>query len=527
MSAGRILILASLVLAGAALALSAAGPAGLLPVGIASPSSAALAGAAALLALAAGGTHRISPPVGRIHPEAAPPARAALGSALDGAEALAICTVERDGRVTYGNAGAARLFGRPARELEGAPAAGVLIAAEEERAFLQEIEGVFASGRARPGRRAFTTDERGRRVEAVRTLLPLLRYGKTVEVAVVLAEIRGAGAVEREARLLDAAPAALISLDGEGRIEAASERLSEWTGRRMELLEGMEIDRSDIFPPSLRAELDALARLRHRAGDAPDIEEFDDTLLPVDGPPRPVYVVASARAGGGADVVLLDGASRRELLAELEAARSALVEARRAAAEAIESTTHELRVSVEEVAEAVRRARDDRSGPIQRAQAEVDLAETTREFLRRVEAVRSRRPTSAPRVLLVEDNEDNRELLAHMLRSRGAEVVVSSSGGEAVEAASRQPFSFVLLDLQMPEMDGYQVLRRLRALPGGTALPVVALTALTSEDVRRRCEAEGMSDFVTKPVTLARIRELVDRWGGAAAAAGQRPQADR
>jgi len=114
-----------------------------------------------------------------------------------------------------------------------------------------------------------------------------------------------------------------------------------------------------------------------------------------------------------------------------------------------------------------------------------------------------------------------------MLRSRGAEVVAASSGREALEAASRQPFSFVLLDLQMPEIDGYQVLRRLRALPAGEALPVVALTALTSEDVRRRCEAEGVNDFVTKPVTLARIRELVDRWGGTSAVALQRPQADR
>lgn len=524
MSAGRILILTSLVAAGAALVLSAAGPAGLLPAGIASPSSAVLAGVAALLALAAGARRLAA--AGRVRPEPAPPARAALGPALDGTETLAICAVERNGRITYGNAGAARLFGRPVRDLEGAPAAGLLVAAEEEQAFLQEIDGVFASGRARPGRRTLTTDELGHRVEAVRTLLPLFRYGKTVEVAIVFAEIRGAGAVERETRLLDAAPAALISLDGEGRIEAASERLSEWTGRRMELLEGMEVARADIFPPSLREALDALARRRHRGGELSTVEEFDETLLPVDGAPRPVHVVASARPGGGADVVLLDGASRRRLLAELEAARSALVEARQAAAEAIESTAHELRASVEEVAEAVRRARDDRSGPIQRAQAEVDLAETTREFLRRVEAVRSRRPPSAPRVLLVEDNEDNRELLAHMLRSRGAEVVVSSTGGEAVEAASRQPFSFVLLDLQMPEMDGYQVLRRLRALPGGTALPVVALTALTSEDVRRRCEAEGMSDFVTKPVTLARIGELVDRWGGGRAA-GQRPQTDR
>ncbi|MGE5347620.1 MAG: response regulator [Acidithiobacillales bacterium] len=513
MPAGRILIRTSLVLAGLALILSAAGLAGLVPAGIASPTSAALAAAAALLALAAGGKVSGSPAGGHAPSAAAPPARSALGPALDGAEALAICAVERSGRITYANAGAARLFGRAPRELEGAPAASVLVTKEEERAFLQEIEGVFFGGRSRPARRIFVADEWGRRVEAIRTLLPLVRYGKTVEVAVVLAELRGGGAVERESRLLDAAPAALVGLDGEGRIEAASERLSDWAGRRMELLVGMEVARADIFPQPLREALDALARSRNESDLISAAEEFDETLLPVDGPPRPVHVVASARAGGGADVVLLDGTSRLRLLADLEAARSALVEARQAAAEAIEATTNELRVSVEEVAEAVRRARDEMSGPVQRAQAQVDLAETTREFLKRVEAVHSRRTPSRPRVLLVEDNEDNRDLLAHMLGSRGAEVVIARSGAEAVEAASRDTFSFVLLDLQMPEMDGYQVLRRLRALPGGGALPVVALTALASEDVRRRCEAEGMSDFVTKPVTLAQIQELVRRWG--------------
>ena len=243
--------------------------------------------------------------------------------------------------------------------------------------------------------------------------------------------------------------------------------------------------------------------------------------------PRPVHVVAAARPGGGADVVLIDGTSRRELLAGLEAARGSLVEARAAAADAIETSAREFRTSVEEVAAAVRRARDEASGPIQKARAEVDLAETTREFLRRVDALRAARQRTAPRVLLVEDNDENRELLAHMLRSRGAEVVVSSSGAEATEAVSRRAFSFVLLDLQMPEMDGYQVLRRLRALPGGATLPVVALTALTSEDVRRRCEAEGMNDFVTKPVSLARIGELVERWGGAVPDAPQGPQAVR
>ena len=100
-----------------------------------------------------------------------------------------------------------------------------------------------------------------------------------------------------------------------------------------------------------------------------------------------------------------------------------------------------------------------------------------------------------------------------MLKSRGADVLAVGSGREAVDAAARLRFRFVLLDLQMPGMDGFQVLRRLRALPAGDRLPVVALTALTSDLVKERCEAEGMDDFVSKPVTLARVGELVAKWG--------------
>lgn len=481
----------------------------------------------ALAALARKLFHRFPLEEGKSGSRAAPGVRVSFGPALDSAETIAILAVERSGRITYWNSGAAKLFGRTAREMEGTPAGGSIVSADEERAFLQEIDAVFSSGRARPGRRSAVADGFGRRVDVARSLLPVIRYGKTVEVAIVFIETRASGGDERQARLLEDAPVALLGLDGEGRIETVGGRLSEWTARRVEMLEGMEASRTDIFPPSLGEALDALARRSTRTAEAPAVAEFDELLLPLDGPPRPVHVVAAARPGGGASVVLIDGVSRRSLLDDAAAARSALVEARRAAADVIESTARDLRVSAESVAEAVRRAHDEQTGPIRKAKAEIDLAETTREFLRRIDAVRIGRRPSAPRVLLVEDNDENRELLAHMLRSRGAEVLGAGSGREALEAASRQAFSFVLLDLQMPEMDGYQVLRRLRALPFGEALPVVALTALTSEDVRRRCEAEGMNDFVAKPVTLARIRELVDRWGGMAAVASQRPQLDR
>jgi CheY-like chemotaxis protein len=191
----------------------------------------------------------------------------------------------------------------------------------------------------------------------------------------------------------------------------------------------------------------------------------------------------------------------------------------------LRSVTRDLKFRIAEIVAAARRAADAATAPLQRARAEAELKATSDRLLAHVEEAgpgNGRRqlggPDGRPRVLLVEDNEENRELLAHMLRSRGAEVLTAGNGREAVDAAAGFRFDFVLLDLQMPEMDGFQVLRRLRALPDGARLAVVALTALTSDLVRERCEAEGMNDFVSKPVTLARVGELVLKWGRGARA---------
>jgi CheY-like chemotaxis protein/vacuolar-type H+-ATPase subunit H len=246
-----------------------------------------------------------------------------------------------------------------------------------------------------------------------------------------------------------------------------------------------------------------------------------------DGVSRMFHVLIAPRTAGGADVIFFDGGSRRRLLAELDAARRALAEARETAVDVLQSTTRDLRARVQEIVAAARRAADESSGPVQRAQAEAELLLSSGKFLALAdevvpEAASSRHGSTGtggrPRVLLVEDNEENRELLAHMLRSRGAEVLTAANGREAVDAAAGIRFDFVLMDLQMPTMDGFQVLRRLRALPGGDRLPVIALTALTSDLVKERCEAEGMNDFMSKPVTLARIGELVAKWGRAPAA---------
>jgi len=447
--------------------------------------------------------------------------RAAFGPALDALETLAVFTVDRDGKVGYVNRGAVRSLGKPARELEGRPAGVVAYSEAEDPEMTVGIHEVFESGRPLPARRLLLHAGGGPRVESVVTMAPVVRYGKVVEVAVLRADTRSAGApLERHGRLLDSVPAGLLGVDAAGRIDAVNRRLADLLGRRADALEGLDVERTEVLPAPVRTLLVSHAA-RPAAGTPLPLAEEEVLVVTPEGASRPYHVLVAARPAGGADAVFVDGASRRRLLTELGAARLALAEAREAAAEAIASTTQGLKEKIAKIIEAAHRTADETSGPIQRRDAEAELKATTEQLLARVGADAtdalspelfggtSRRPV----VLLVEDNEENRELLAHMLRSRGADVLAVGTGREAVEAAARFRFGFVLLDLQMPEMDGFQVLRRLRALPGGDRLPVVALTALTSDLVKERCEAEGMDDFVSKPVTLARVGELVGRWG--------------
>ncbi|MBS0445726.1 MAG: response regulator [Proteobacteria bacterium] len=123
-------------------------------------------------------------------------------------------------------------------------------------------------------------------------------------------------------------------------------------------------------------------------------------------------------------------------------------------------------------------------------------------------------------VLLVEDNALNQELAVELLRRRGARVDVAANGLEAVERlAARGPTAFdvVLMDLQMPVLDGIEATRRLRAMPGFERLPVYAITAHALADERQRCLAAGMQGHIAKPLDIAVLVAALARHVPAAA----------
>jgi two-component system sensor histidine kinase/response regulator len=118
-----------------------------------------------------------------------------------------------------------------------------------------------------------------------------------------------------------------------------------------------------------------------------------------------------------------------------------------------------------------------------------------------------------PRILLAEDNAVNRRLAGMILKKAGYTVDVANDGREAVEKYTGSPekYALIFMDVQMPEMDGIQAAQAIRVL-GYTAVPIIAMTAHTTEDYRKKCLAAGMNDFITKPIKRELITKIVEKW---------------
>ena len=121
------------------------------------------------------------------------------------------------------------------------------------------------------------------------------------------------------------------------------------------------------------------------------------------------------------------------------------------------------------------------------------------------------------KVLLVDDDMRNVYSLAHALRARGLTVVAAADGHEALARLDEQPdVRLVLMDVMMPNLDGYEATRRIRADGRFARLPIIALTAKTMPGDRRRCMEAGADDFIAKPVDLDRLVAALRTWLGAA-----------
>ena len=134
--------------------------------------------------------------------------------------------------------------------------------------------------------------------------------------------------------------------------------------------------------------------------------------------------------------------------------------------------------------------------------------------------IKSARLPASLSVLLAEDNVINQHLVKRLLEKRGHAVTVTGSGREALERVASESFDVILMDVQMPDMDGLQASTRIREIEKhrGTYTPILALTAHTMKGDRERCLAAGMDQFINKPIDAERFVEVVE-----AAAAPGRP----
>ena len=117
------------------------------------------------------------------------------------------------------------------------------------------------------------------------------------------------------------------------------------------------------------------------------------------------------------------------------------------------------------------------------------------------------------RALVAEDNAINRKLVVAYLEKMALRADTVENGRQAVDAVRSRWYDIVLMDVQMPEMDGFEAAKEIRRLPGERGqVPIIAITAFTSSEDIERCIAAGMNDFVSKPIDRAQLRDAVEKW---------------
>lgn len=115
-----------------------------------------------------------------------------------------------------------------------------------------------------------------------------------------------------------------------------------------------------------------------------------------------------------------------------------------------------------------------------------------------------------PRIMIVEDNEENRDSLTRRLQRRGFEIIGAENGRIAVDKAQQESPDLILMDMNMPELDGWEATRQIKKLAGMADVPVIALTAHAMSGDRERAIEAGCSDYHTKPIEFPKLMAQIE-----------------
>ena len=118
-------------------------------------------------------------------------------------------------------------------------------------------------------------------------------------------------------------------------------------------------------------------------------------------------------------------------------------------------------------------------------------------------------PLPTPLILLAEDNEANISTVSSYLTAKGYRVISAKNGKEAISMACTESPNLILMDIQMPEMDGLKAIRQLRNDPDLGNIPIIALTAFAMTGDRERCLETGANDYLSKPVRLKELEKMI------------------
>lgn len=119
---------------------------------------------------------------------------------------------------------------------------------------------------------------------------------------------------------------------------------------------------------------------------------------------------------------------------------------------------------------------------------------------------------SARKILVVEDNQDNREMVVKVLKFNGYEVIEAVDGEEGIEKAKTEAPALILLDIYLPKMDGYEVAKRLKGDTGLKDIPVIALTAHAMKGNREQALAAGCDGYISKPIDIRELPKQIEQF---------------